>query len=606
MLSKWISRSLELIRDSVERFPITIVFALTTTALAIFALELDYSDKLQAPVISWLLASVLGIPLSVALHLRTELAPIPLKWKALLFAGLIVVIVGYGVWLPDTRIGLTASVFLQWGLLFAASHMLVSLSIHSPAMDDRTFWAFNMHTLMRFVLGVLFTAVLNVGVILAIVASDFLFNLNINETFYLKVTIFNHGLLMTAIIMSGIPNSTDPLEWEESVPKALRLFCLYVLLPLAFLYLTILLVYSGKVMFAWTLPQGIVGSMILYYAIVGYATHILTLPFQDGESKPTAWFGMFFRYSMPVVLILFWIAIGVRVDSYGLTIMRGLVIYLGLWLTGISLWALFTKGRPITIIPASLALMLVIGAVGPLSISSMSRVSQVQELRSLLSAASGSSDTERIRNTADLDSQSISRVSSGIFYLSNTHGITSLQPFIDESIATLTTRFEQEDSIEFVNNWQFSTKLMSEWNIPSVWNLNQDSYVSFNTTAELKTDIRGFDQYMTLHFYPSDTDPDERVLFSNDAMSVRIYRSNGIIVWSDTAGTVAVIDVIGHLKTIPYSMERGFVELDGITAELADTLHENIKLLIDSGAIRNSDGSWNLQALKGKLFFKTQ
>jgi hypothetical protein len=606
MLSKWISRSLELIRDSVERFPVTMVFALATTVLAIFALELDYSDKLQAPVISWLMATVLGIPLSIALHIRTELAPTPLKWKALLFAGLIAVVAGYGLWLPDSRIGLTPNVFLQWGLLFAISHMLVSLSIHSPGMDDRKFWAFNMHTLMRFVLGVLFTAVLNVGVILAIVASDFLFNLNIDETFYFKVTFFNHGLLMTAIVVAGIPNSNVPLEWEETVPKALRLFCLYVLLPLAFLYLSILLVYSAKVVFEWSLPQGIVGSMILYYAIVGYATHILTLPFQDGESNSSAWFGKFFRYTMPVVLILFWVAIGVRVDSYGLTIMRGLVIYLGVWLTGISLWALFTKGRPIAIIPASLAAMLVIGAVGPLSISSTSRMSQIQELRSLLSAAAGSSDTEKIRNTADLDSLSISRISSGIFYLSNTHGIASLQPFIDESIASLTERYQEEDSMEFVNNWQFSTKLMAEWKIPSVWNMNQDTYVTFNTTAELKTDIRGFEQYMTLHFYPSDTDPDERILFSNDAMSVRIYRSNGTIVWSDTAGTIVNIDVIGHLKIIPYSMERGFVELDATNAELADTLQGNIKLLIDSGAIRKSDDSWNLQSLKGKLFFQTQ
>ena len=103
MLSKWASRSIELIRDSVERFPVTMFFALATTVLAIFMLELDYSDKLQAPVISWLLATVIGIPLSIALHLRVEETAAPVSWKALLFGGLIGVIVGYGVWLPDTR-----------------------------------------------------------------------------------------------------------------------------------------------------------------------------------------------------------------------------------------------------------------------------------------------------------------------------------------------------------------------------------------------------------------------------------------------------------------------------------------------------------------------
>ena len=606
MLSKWASRSIELIRDSVERFPVTMFFALATTVLAIFMLELDYSDKLQAPVISWLLATVIGIPLSIALHLRVEETAAPVSWKALLFGGLIAVIVGYGVWLPDTRMGLTQNVFLQWGLLFLASHIMVSISVYNKGMTDRKFWAFNMHTLMRFILGVLFTAVLNIGVILAIVASDFLFNLNINETFYFKVTFFNHGLLMTAIIVAGIPKMSETLDWESEVPKALRLFCLYVLLPLAFLYLTILLIYSGKVIVEWSLPKGIVGSMILYYAIVGFVTHLLTLPFQDEESKSTVWFGKFFRFTLPVVLILFWFAIGLRVESYGLTIFRGLVIYLGVWLTGISLWALITKGRPIYVIPTSLAAILVIGAVGPISISSMSRISQVKELQALIQPASGSTDTERIRNTSELDSISISRIHSSIYYLSNTHGITSLESFIGEPIESLRVRYEAEDSIEFTSNWQFSTKLIEEWNIPNQWVVSQGSYVTFNTTAELKTDITGFEQYVTLHYYPSESDTVNKIIFENEFVTVLVNRKMGAVEWSSKSGAAAQLNVIGHLRTLPYSLERGYVELDGSTAIMADTLNNNIKLLIDSGTIRSLDGTWSIQSLKGKLFFKAR
>jgi hypothetical protein len=605
MLSKWISRSVELIRDSVERFPVTMFFALATTILALIMLELDYSDKMQASVISWLLATVLGIPLSIALHLRTEMVPVAFKWKAILFAGLGAVIIGYGLWLPDTRMGLTQNVFLQWGLLFLASHVFVSLSIHSPGMPDRKFWAFNMHTLMRFILGVLFTAALNVGVILAIVASDFLFNLSIRETFYFKVTFFNHGLLMTAIVIAGIPKITEDLEWESAIPKALRLFCLYVLLPLAFLYLTILLVYSGKVVLEWSLPKGIVGSMILYYAIVGYATHILTLPFQDEDSKSTLWFGKFFRFTMPVVLILFWVAIGLRVDSYGLTIFRGLVIYLGAWLTGISLWALFTKGRPLAVIPATLAAIFVIGAIGPVSISSMSRISQVKEIRALIASAPGEGDSDKIRNTADLDSLSISRINSSIYYLSNTHGVESLQPFIDEPFASLKEKYETQDTLDIMSNWDFTSRLMKDWGIPTLWNVTQGSYVSFNTTAQLNADIRGYDQYVSFQYYPNDLDANDKLIFEGSGTLVRLMGETGSIVWSDTTGATATLDVISHIKTIPFSIDRGFVELNETTAVMADTTNNKIMFLIESGNILEVDGVWKLQSLRGKLFIKT-
>ncbi len=606
MLSKWISRSVELIRDSVQRFPVTMLFALATTVLAIYILELDYSDEIQASAISWLLATVMGIPLSIALHLRTEMAPVPASWKAALFAGLVAVVVGYGFWLPGTRLGLTQNIFLQWGLLFIAAHILVSISVHERTMADRTFWAFNMHTLMRFILGVLFTAALNIGVLLAIAASDFLFNLDLDETIYLWVTFINHGLFMTAIIIAGIPDMRDQMEWEETVPKALRLFCLYVLLPLAFLYLTILLIYSGKVILEWSLPEGIVGSMILYYAIVGYVTHVLTLPFQDEGSKSTLWFGKFFRFTMPVVLILFWVAIGLRVDNYGLTLFRGLVIYLGVWLTAISAWAIYTKGRPIVIIPASLAAVLVLGSIGPISISSMSRTSQVNELRSLISPAEGSSDAEKIRNTADIDSLSIARINSIIIYLSNSHGVSSLEPFIGESVDVLKQRYEAEDSSEYISNWQFSTRLMEEWNIPTAWNVTRGSYITFNADTRLNTDISGYDQYISVQYFPSNSENATLKMFENASITVQLYPDDGVIEWSNRSGETVRLGIIAHLRTLPYNMERGYVDLNETNAVLADTVSGKVKFLIESSNIHNVDGAWKVQSLQGKLFVKNE
>src|SRR5690606_35062323 len=119
----------------------------------------------------------IGIPTSLALHIRLENVPVKPLYSSILFASLIVLLAGYAYWLPNEELHFSTSIYIQWLLLFIAAHLLISVSIQFKGVGDRRIWAFNMHVLMRFITGVLFTAALNLGIILAIAASDFLFNL---------------------------------------------------------------------------------------------------------------------------------------------------------------------------------------------------------------------------------------------------------------------------------------------------------------------------------------------------------------------------------------------------------------------------------------------
>lgn len=94
-------------------------------------------------------------------------------------------------------------------------------------------------------------------------------------------------------------------------------------------------------------------------------------------------------------------------------------------------------------------------------------------------------------------------------------------------------------------------------------------------------------------------------VYSNDYIKVYIDPKAGLLVRRDSSGNEVNLDIIAHIKSMPYSMNRGFVELNATTAEVADTTGGTIKLLIDSGNMRKTDGVWVLQSLQGKLFLKT-
>ena len=85
----------------------------------------------------------------------------------------------------------------------------------------------------------------------------------------------------------------------SSYPSGLKMFTQYVLIPLAVIYVVILLSYEAKIIVQWSLPRGLVSSLILGYAVFGILSILLVYPIRNYDDSK--WIKIFSRsfYFLP-------------------------------------------------------------------------------------------------------------------------------------------------------------------------------------------------------------------------------------------------------------------------------------------------------------------
>src|SRR5690606_24588381 len=115
-------------------------------------------------------------------------------------------------------------------------------------------------------------------------------------------------------------------------------------------------------------------------------------------------------------LILLVLAIFKRVNDYGITESRYILIALAVWLCFITFYFIIKGQEQIRIIPISLLIIALAITFGPWSIAYVSKTSQQNRLAKTLKEKSSPKRNNEIRNL--------------VTYLNNNHDINSLQVFV--------------------------------------------------------------------------------------------------------------------------------------------------------------------------------
>src|SRR5690606_16090706 len=102
--------------------------------------------------------------------------------------------------------------------------------------------------------------------------------------------------------------------------------------------------------------------------------------------KESGWIKKFSRgyyyFLIPLVILLF-IAIGMRIQEYGLTVNRYIIALMGVWLGFIAIYFSIGK-KKIKTIPISLALFMILSSFGSWGMFSLSERNQRNRLASIL------------------------------------------------------------------------------------------------------------------------------------------------------------------------------------------------------------------------------
>jgi len=369
---------------SLTKYPISILFAAIAAMLLIVITAAQGND--MEDIFAYIIGCGMGISLFFAIHTALENKTWPGYVKGL------VMVMGLGIlWLIVSDIknqmdsGSDQSQAIQifgYGLL---THLVVAFLPFIGNFKINAFWQYNKSLFIRAFTTVLYTGVLFAGISGAILAITQLFDVDFGSKIYAYLW-FIMALPMSVIIFcAGVPTDINELESSTDLPKGLRIFVQFILIPLVVLYLLILYAYMGKIIVQWSLPQGWVTILIMVFSVLGMLAMLLVHPYQNQkENSWVKWYTKGYYVALLPLLILQYVAIFTRIGDYGFTAPRWAVLAITFWLTWITLYNVFFKGRNIVLIPLTLFITAFLFLLGPLSHKSISISSQTAKINRLL------------------------------------------------------------------------------------------------------------------------------------------------------------------------------------------------------------------------------
>jgi hypothetical protein len=489
------------------RFPFVILSSITGSIAVVWLInQSGATDILEAKVFSLAFVGFLGISWMYAITVFFE----QLKEKAIaswpFMIAAAIGLIGYYLYLDTILIDARDEVWYQLFLFFLITHLFAAFAPFVISRSVDQFWEYNKTLFLRFLLSGVYSAVLFIGLSVAMLALDNLLEINIDEEFYPSLFIIIAGVFNTWFFLAGLPSQDEIPIKKIQYPTGLKVFVQYVLISLVTVYIVILYAYLIKIILQWELPNGWVANLVLSFSIAGILSLLLLYPIKEGDGNK--WIQLFskwyYRALIPLVVLLF-VSIWVRISEYGVTINRFFVATLGVWLTFIVIYFIFSKVKSIKVVPISLAVFVLFTAVGPFSAFNASERSQLGRLLEFTQSGDMLNSKEEMQSL-DLSNEAILEINSIVEYLVNSHGKESIESIIDEDRRQL-----MADSLD-ENRGYTTNRFIVEELIGVSWQ-NSNSYVNedgsqnyaYSSTNRGEVNISEYDYFLgSYKFHSSD------------------------------------------------------------------------------------------------------
>ena len=488
--------------SAIANYPLVIIMAVALGAESIWLIHHEETDLFDE-ALPWMLAQGMGISLFFALHTVSRYRKLSRPVTAgILIAGIgVLYLIGYHF---DYMMSMAReeTMVLEVVGYALASHLLVAFLPFFRKNTLNGFWQYNKSLFLRAFTTILYTGVLFAGLSGAIAAIQELFDVEFTAKIFAYLWFVMAFPVSALIFCAGVPlaDDIDALESSSDLPSGLRLFVQFVLLPLVVVYLCILYAYMGKIILSWTLPQGWVTILIMVFSVVGMLAMLLVHPFQ--QLTEHAWIKVitknYYRSLLPL-LVLQYVAIFTRISDYGFTSARWAVVAITAWLTFITVYKVFFKGKNIILIPYTLCAVAILFLIGPLSHKSISVWSQTAKINRLVKTlnlidAKGKLKVYEANATTD---SLMGEIYSATRYLNRNHQCTGLEPYINfptesEIIKEMKSTFVGETVIATPDETPAPTAAAEA----VAQKQQQDSLVADTTTfATSPSNGRKFDRY---------------------------------------------------------------------------------------------------------------
>jgi hypothetical protein len=381
---------------------------------------------------------VLAFPwfLSVALFLENKSWNKYTKWFIHVIS--LVVVGGYYVFLFPlaTKHSLVSIIYYALSMFIVISLCASVLALPNVKNADR-FWKHFYRVVMRIFFTGLFTAIAFFGLSATFFSFHYLFAVDSTPPLN-QVIVILVGIVGAGYLLAGFPF----LSRDEEVvyPAIFRFLIIYIIIPLLTVYGIILYGYLLKIIATRVWPIGGVVGFITGYSLVGLIAFVWSYPLwhTDVRTKTYLFFRMWLITLLPLI-ILYFVAIGVRIHSYGVTVARYYVGVYGLWLGAIALYFIFSRKKHLAIISVSIAVVVFFSSWGPWSSFAVAERSQINHLQTIFTQNGMFKDGKVQKSSYPLSEKDGAEIFSALSYLESYNALNKLQPWFDEKNLSIET-----------------------------------------------------------------------------------------------------------------------------------------------------------------------
>ena len=616
-------------KNSFVRFPLTILSSLVAVVIGIYLTECHKSIDNIFPYINIILTSSLGISLFFCATIISYKKKFDKKNNLLIhaFAALILVAIYFTLPSKESTHNTTLP-YIKYALYSITSHLLVSFIPFAFTQQLNGFWQYNKTLFIRFLTSTLYSGFIYVGLILALSALNLLFDIKIHNELYFDIWITVAGFFNTWFFVSGIPQDLDELEINNEYPSGLKTFSQYVLLPLLALYLIILYAYGSKILMLWDWPKGIVTYLIICVSVLGILTFLLLYPY--GNQNENSWIkksSKAYYFALIPLLVILYIAIFMRIDDYGITINRYIILILGVWLTILCLYTAIGKTN-IKFIPTSLALIAILISFGPWGMFSVSEKSQVKRLEKILTQSKvlvkGKVQNETIWGNENITNQygidkfanekllsdSLhNEVKSILDYLDDHHGFSLIRKWYKQNIDSIISIKDNKKGNSYLNyeaeTYMRSLGLKYEHIYTDSKKLKLEYNAGYNNNI---TEVTGYDYVIDFNKYNYNQPSNDISTFKIDSIeySFNISEKNKLILELESKSEKFAFDLNELINNL--QKEYGERTESSIPISKMQQSFSNdkflIKLELHSITIEASKKDPFIENITGKIFVK--
>lgn len=466
-----------------KRFPFALVWAIGSAIITIILVnhgERDFEEHGNL-----ILIFVLGISWLIGTQFYIEqFKRKGLWWIKLIIIGLLVALYFTLPVYEPGRYDTDDTPYIRWVLYFIAGHLTLFFAPFITVWHPKAYWNYLSNILIAIARSALFSGVLYLGLVLAMLAIQFLFDIDINGVRYFQLFIICLGIVNTWVYLSDFPKEIQH-DIHMVFYKPIEVFVKFILIPLAALYVVILYAYTLKILVLWQLPKGWVSYLITALAALLFIIQIIIHPVRlSHPSRLIRKFQPLFYWVLLPLLPLLYIAIYRRIADYGVTEARYFLILIAVFITGATLYLILSRKQQLRFLPIGLAAIALLGSFGFWGAFSVSERSQLKQFDEVYNAFAKADSTTLSRETAD-------RFLSITRYLSSRNALIATES---------TLGYNPKVAFPDASSWNIGDRILDSLGLKISKHHNSIERLNFLSNEEKTLDISGYNFMKTMYF----------------------------------------------------------------------------------------------------------